>query len=145
MDKDTKEKISKYALKPALGGVVNLLWARMIYGDEITGNSVVNVLGMNVNVNAALFGVGAINKVTTELISDYALTQIPHNEKYMKIESALVSMASGAASNYGLMVGLGLSDPTQFIEPMILGALTEGSTSYLYNTFLHDLYMNSAI
>ena len=142
MNTETKEKISKYALKPLLGGAINTLAANVMFGS-VSGSGV-PIMGTVIDANVVLFGTGFISKVGSELISDYALSHIPHNEKYLKIENAAIGAASGAAANYGILAGLGLIDMSDIVKPAILGAVNEVGTSYLYNTFLHDMYMNSS-
>ncbi len=109
------------------GAIAGMAGALMFGTDNIVimGKSVPGVLPMAVGA--------AAGSMVGDLAHMYILPQIPHNQKYEKMESATISVAAAAAGTY---VASSLFGPVQVVPSLALGAGSYVAADWAYANYI---------
>lgn len=122
--------LSEALIKPALAGSIGALAAYVLLGES--GNII--VFGQQVPAVLAIGGTVAAANYLGELGHQYLLPMIPGNQKYAKIESALLSPALSGVAVYGIFMVAGING--DWFPAFALGAGSTVAADYAYNNFL---------
>ena len=133
LSKDTKDKIAKYVLKPAIAGLVGTVAAAVVLRES---GGPLYAFGSEYNAPLFAGGMCAVSNIGASLAHDYVLPHIPHNEKFINSEAALLAMAASGGSIYVAGILTGLVEPSNFIYPIALGAGAQIASDYAYENFV---------
>lgn len=123
-------KWKEIGAKAAVTGVIAAAAGVLLLAPDQSGD----VLGLTLPAYAAL-GVGcAAGSVAGDLAHNYVLPYIPQSEKYLKVESAAVSLGAAALGGYLALGAVGVSaDP---ILPIGAAVGSYMAADYVYHKFI---------
>lgn len=135
---DTKEKLGKYLIKPAIYGVAGGVAAYLATG----GGFDVAFMGHVASGSTIVGGICTASSVLTDIVNEYRLSKLPLYQQLGDTEAALLNLAVGGAGVYGILLATGMIDPTDIIVPFGVGAASAVIGDYVYNNFVYDPLMS---
>ena len=137
MDQDTKQKISKYLVKPLLYGAAGAAASVLVTGGT---DFYVDVMGRPVNALWFVGGVCGASSIVSDVAYDYVLPYLPFSE-VSKTEPSLINLGLSGASVYGIMVLTGTADVSNLLAPFGVGAASAVVGEYIWQNYADPYIM----
>ena len=132
MDQDTKQKLSKYLIKPLLYGAAGAVASAIVIGGT---DFYVDVMGRPMNALWFIGGACGVSSIVSDVARDYLLPLIPGNENFTRTETSLVNLGLNGASVYGIMLLTGTTDASNLLVPFGVGAASAVVGEYAWANY----------
>ena len=132
MDQDTKQKLSKYLVKPLLYSAAGAVASAIVTGGT---DFYVDVMGTQMNALWFIGGACGVSSIVSDVAGDYLLPLIPGNENFTRTETSLINLGLNGASVYGILVLTGTTDMSNVLVPLGIRAASAVAGEYVYQNY----------
>ena len=131
MDQDTKQKLSKYLVKPLLYGAAGAVASAIVTSGT---DFYVNVMGRPMNALWFIGGACGVSSIVSDVAYDYVLPYLPLSE-ISKTKASLINLGLNGASVYGILVLTRTTDMSNVLVPLGIRAASAVVGEYVYQNY----------